>query len=78
VQADIFAPGMLLYVISTGRDPNFFPEISSTLMGRSGHADFVRLDAIILKACQPDCAQRYQSTKCFENCAETNDNGVSQ
>jgi CHASE2 domain-containing sensor protein len=62
VQADIFALGMLLYVISTGRDPNFFPEISSTLMGRSGHADFVRLDAIILKACQPDCAQRYQST----------------
>ena len=31
-------------------------------MERSGHKDFLRLNGIILKACQPDCAQRYQST----------------
>jgi len=61
-QADIYAFGMLLFVISTGRPPDFFPGLSTTLMERSGHADFLRLNAIILKACQPDCAQRYQTT----------------
>jgi CHASE2 domain-containing sensor protein len=61
-QADIYALGMLLYVISSGRDPGFFPELSTSLMERSGHADFIRLDAIILKACQPDVTQRYQTT----------------
>jgi serine/threonine protein kinase len=62
VQADIYALGMVLYVISTGRNPDFFPALATTLMERSGHAEFLRLNAIILKACQPDCAQRYQST----------------
>ena len=62
VQADIYALGMVLYVISTGKDPAFFPEISSTLMERSGHEEFIRLDAIILKACQPDITQRYHTT----------------
>jgi CHASE2 domain-containing sensor protein/class 3 adenylate cyclase len=61
-QADIFALGMVLYVISTGRDPELFPELATTLIENSGHADFMRLNAIILKACQPDLRQRYQTT----------------
>jgi CHASE2 domain-containing sensor protein len=60
-QADIYAMGMLLYVISTGFDPKFFPDIATTIMKRREHADFVRFDAIILKACQPDIKQRYQT-----------------
>jgi serine/threonine protein kinase len=60
-QADIYALGMLLYVISTGYDPKFFPDIATTIMERREHAEFVRLDAIILKACQPDIKQRYQT-----------------
>ena len=61
-QADIYALGMLLYVISAGRDPGYFPDLSTTLMESNGHAEFFRLNAIILKACQPDLAQRYQTT----------------
>jgi CHASE2 domain-containing sensor protein len=60
-QADIFALGMLLYVISTGRDPGFFPDLATTLMERSGYPEFIRLNAIILKACQPEIARRYQT-----------------
>ena len=62
VQADIYALGMVLYVISTGIEPQCFPELSTTLIEHSGHVDFMRLNSIIRKACQPDCAQRYQTT----------------
>jgi CHASE2 domain-containing sensor protein len=62
-QADIYAMGMVLYVMSTGFDPKFFPDIATTLIQRTGHADFMRFDAVILKACQPDLKQRYQTAQ---------------
>lgn len=60
-QADIYALGMMLFVLSTGSNPAFFPELSTSLANRPGVADFFRLNAIILKACHPDSAQRYAS-----------------
>jgi CHASE2 domain-containing sensor protein len=60
-QADIYGLGMVLYVISTGRDPVFFPVLSTSLIEANDTADFIHLNSIILKACQPDRAQRYPS-----------------
>ena len=60
-QADIFALGMVLYVISTGREANHFPEIATSLMNTTEAADFLGLNAIILKACDVRLDYRYAS-----------------
>ncbi len=60
-QADVYALGMVLYVLSTGRSAAYFPEIATTLVEREDPADFLPLNTVILKACQPDPAQRYAS-----------------
>ncbi len=62
LQADIYALGMVLYVISTGRDAAFFPEIATVLMNTGASADFLMLNAIILKACHARLDCRYAST----------------
>ncbi len=58
-QADIFALGMVLYVLSTGRNAALFPDISTSLVSQVEPAGFIPLNAIVLKACQPNPANRY-------------------
>jgi CHASE2 domain-containing sensor protein len=60
-QADIYALGMLLYVISTGRGAGAFPEIATTLLDPNVPSGFLSLNMIILKACQPDLNSRYKT-----------------
>ncbi len=60
-QADIYALGMVLYVMGTGRPPTYFPEIATTLAQTTEPLGFFPLNNVILKACDPDCANRYQS-----------------
>lgn len=60
-QADIYALGMVLYVLSTGHKAAFFPGIATSLVDAGEPADFFPLNTVILKACHPDCAERYKS-----------------
>jgi len=59
--ADIYALGMLLYVISTGNNAAFFPDMATTLVNANEPAPYLALNTVILKACQPDTSKRYQS-----------------
>jgi CHASE2 domain-containing sensor protein len=57
-QADIYSLGMVLYVIRTGRKPELFPVVSTTLLQQS---DFAPLNSVITKACHPDRTERFAS-----------------
>lgn len=61
VSADIYALGMMLYVLCTGRAPALFPEVATTLVAADEPPEFLPLNAVILNACQPFPADRYAS-----------------
>jgi CHASE2 domain-containing sensor protein len=60
-QADIYGLGMVLYVIRTGNEPALFPQVSTTLVADPEPEAFLPLNAVILKACQPDQHLRYST-----------------
>lgn len=57
--ADIFSLGKLLYEIATGKDRREFPELPSDVASPAEQEALSELNAVILKACQPDPARRY-------------------
>ena len=63
VAADLYALGMMLYVLGTGRAPALFPEVATTLVNTEEPPEFMPLNSVILKACQPFPADRYASAQ---------------
>jgi serine/threonine protein kinase len=56
--ADMYALAITLYVVSTGKPPESFSCLPTTLVEMP---EFMRLNEIICKACQPLADQRYPS-----------------
>lgn len=61
VQADIYALGMVLYIMFMGRQPESFPAVATTLLSGASQSDFVPINSVILRACHPEAARRYPS-----------------
>lgn len=61
--ADIFSLGKVLYEASMGLDCEQYPELPTTLIERPDEnaAGLIRLNQIILKACEPNSKERYQT-----------------
>ena len=59
--SDIYSLGKVMYEASMGRDRLQFPELPTSLADRTNSTALLRLNAIILKACDEDVRQRYQS-----------------
>ena len=62
-QADIYALGMVLYVMFMGQEPESFPSIATTLVNGASGPEFVRINAAILRACHPESSRRYASAR---------------
>jgi serine/threonine protein kinase len=62
-QADIYSLGKVLYEVAMGKDRQDFPEPCSDLAETPDRKLLVELNAIILKACQPDRQHRYKSAR---------------
>ncbi len=71
VQADIYSLGMVLYVLCTGRAAALFPEVATTLVSAGEPPEFLPLNHVILKACQPLPEERYASAAKMRAALET-------
>ncbi len=59
--ADIYSLGKVIYEMSLGKDRHHFPELPSDLYHCKDADPLMRLNEVVLKACDRDPARRYQS-----------------
>ena len=60
-QADLYSLGKVLYEIALGKDRQEFPQLPPDLQSHPDYTALLELNEIILKACETDPRQRYQS-----------------
>jgi len=62
-QADLYSLGKVLYEMSTGKDRTDFPELPTNLREMPDREQLVEFNEVVLKACQSNCAKRYQTAE---------------
>jgi serine/threonine protein kinase len=62
-QADIYSLGIVLYVMSTGKNHQDFPEPLPDLATEPEHGRWLEFNSVVHKACQAEARQRYQSAQ---------------
>ncbi|MCI0536854.1 MAG: protein kinase [Verrucomicrobiales bacterium] len=65
-RADLYSLGKVLYEASTGKDWQQFPEPLTDLRSGEEGRLWPELNEVILKACKPDPAQRYESAEAMQ------------
>jgi TolB-like protein len=60
-QADLYSLGMVLYEASTGTDRLDYPDLPADFDAMPEREAFLKLNSIILKACDNDVRKRYQT-----------------
>jgi serine/threonine protein kinase len=62
-QADVYSLGIVLYVLSTGKSHQDFPEPPTDVGAQANHSHWLEFDAVVHKACQADIRERFQSAE---------------
>ena len=61
--ADIYSLGRVLYEISMGKSQDQFPELPTRLRELPDAPDLMRLNAVVLRACEHQAAKRFRSAE---------------